>query len=173
MFLGDARCLVEKLVACISRLELFDLLEQRRLAHRRILSAGGGRKRCSRRPGGRLTRAAAAQVAGIERRRLVTRRIVLNPQLAGLVCANPAPVADQFVDLVVAQVGSLDALKFGRVGRHEKHIATPSSRSAPGTSRMTRLSVWLVTAKAIRAGKLALISPVMTSTDGRWVAMIK
>ena len=35
---------------------------------------------------------------------------------------------------------------------------------------MTRLSVWLETAKAIREGTFALIIPVMTSTDGRWVA---
>ena len=47
----------------------------------------------------------------------------------------------------------------------------PSSRSAPVVSRMTRLSVLLATAKAMRAGKLALISPVTTSTDGRCVAM--
>ena len=35
---------------------------------------------------------------------------------------------------------------------------------------MTRLSVWLETAKAIREGTFALIIPVMTSTDGRCVA---
>ena len=35
---------------------------------------------------------------------------------------------------------------------------------------MTRLSVLEATAKAMRAGKLALIRPVTTSTEGRWVA---
>ena len=42
----------------------------------------------------------------------------------------------------------------------------PTSFSAPGWSRMTRLSVRLTTANAIRAGMLALITPVMTLTDG-------
>ena len=35
---------------------------------------------------------------------------------------------------------------------------------------MTRESVCEETAKAIREGTLALIIPVMTSTEGRWVA---
>ena len=35
---------------------------------------------------------------------------------------------------------------------------------------MTRESVWLETAKAMRDGTFALIIPVMTSTDGRCVA---
>ena len=43
----------------------------------------------------------------------------------------------------------------------------PRRLSAPEVSRMTRLSVWLETAKAIRDGTFALIIPVMTSTDGR------
>ena len=46
----------------------------------------------------------------------------------------------------------------------------PSRLSAPDVSRMTRLSVWLETANAIREGTFALIIPVMTSTDGRCVA---
>ena len=49
----------------------------------------------------------------------------------------------------------------------------PSSRSAPGWSRITRLSTCEATAKAMRAGKLALIRPVTTSTDGRWVAITR
>ena len=44
------------------------------------------------------------------------------------------------------------------------------SFSAPVWSRMTRLSVALAAAKASREGTFALISPVTTSTDGRWVA---
>ena len=49
----------------------------------------------------------------------------------------------------------------------------PTRRSAPGWSRMTRLSARLDTAKARRAGTLALMTPVMTLTDGRWVAMTR
>ena len=47
------------------------------------------------------------------------------------------------------------------------------SFSAPIWSRMTRLSVALAAAKASREGTFALISPVTTSTDGRWVASTK
>ena len=46
----------------------------------------------------------------------------------------------------------------------------PRRLSAPAVSRITRESVWLETANAIREGTLALIIPVITSTDGRWVA---
>ena len=46
----------------------------------------------------------------------------------------------------------------------------PSNFSAPGMSRMVRLSTWLLTANAMRDGMFALIKPVITSTDGRWVA---
>ena len=38
---------------------------------------------------------------------------------------------------------------------------------------MVRESVWDGTAKATRAGTFALISPVITSTEGRWVARIR
>ena len=46
----------------------------------------------------------------------------------------------------------------------------PIRRSAPGWSRMTRESASDETEKAIREGMFALITPVMTSTEGRWVA---
>ncbi len=46
----------------------------------------------------------------------------------------------------------------------------PSRCSAPMTSRMVRESTRVATRKLSRAGKFALISPVMTSTLGRWVA---
>ena len=49
----------------------------------------------------------------------------------------------------------------------------PTRRSAPGWSRMTRLSARLETEKAHRAGMLALMTPVMTLTDGRWVAITR
>ena len=48
----------------------------------------------------------------------------------------------------------------------------PSSLSAPIESRIVRLSFACATWNAIRAGKLALIVPVMTFTDGRCVARI-
>ncbi len=46
----------------------------------------------------------------------------------------------------------------------------PISFSAPGWSRMTRESVSDDVANASLDGTLVLISPVTTSTDGRWVA---
>ncbi len=49
----------------------------------------------------------------------------------------------------------------------------PSSVSAPIWSRMVRESTRLDTWKLMRAGMLALISPVMTSTLGRCVARIR
>jgi hypothetical protein len=38
---------------------------------------------------------------------------------------------------------------------------------------MVRLSTRWLTRKAMRAGKLALIVPVITSTEGRWVARMR
>ena len=49
----------------------------------------------------------------------------------------------------------------------------PISFSAPGWSRMTRLSVRLEVENASRDGTLALIRPVTTSTEGRCVARIR
>ena len=49
----------------------------------------------------------------------------------------------------------------------------PTSFSAPGWSRMTRLSARLEVANARRDGTLALIRPVTTSTEGRWVAITR
>ena len=49
----------------------------------------------------------------------------------------------------------------------------PSSFSAPPMPRIVRLSTCEATAKAMREGTLALIRPVMTSTDGRCVAMTR
>ncbi len=46
----------------------------------------------------------------------------------------------------------------------------PSRLSAPPWSRITRESTCDATAKAIRAGMLTLIVPVITSVDGRCVA---
>ena len=49
----------------------------------------------------------------------------------------------------------------------------PSSCSAPIESRIVRLSTRAATRKEMRDGKLALIRPVITSTDGRCVARIR
>ena len=46
----------------------------------------------------------------------------------------------------------------------------PSRCSAPIWSRMVRESTFDETWNAMRLGMLALISPVITSTEGRWVA---
>jgi len=49
----------------------------------------------------------------------------------------------------------------------------PIKRSAPPESKMVRESIFEDTLKAIRAGKLAFIIPVIILTDGRCVAIIK
>ena len=49
----------------------------------------------------------------------------------------------------------------------------PSSFSAPFISMMVRESTPEDTENAILDGTFALISPVMTLTDGRWVAMTR
>ena len=49
----------------------------------------------------------------------------------------------------------------------------PSSDSDPFVSRIVRESTLLATRNDMRAGKFALIKPVITSTDGRCVARIK
>ena len=49
----------------------------------------------------------------------------------------------------------------------------PMSFSAPAWSRITRESARLLTENAIRLGTLALITPVITSTDGRCVAIMR
>ena len=46
----------------------------------------------------------------------------------------------------------------------------PSRRSAPLASRTTRLSILLETTNEMRVGMLALMRPVMTFVEGRWVA---
>ena len=49
----------------------------------------------------------------------------------------------------------------------------PSSCSAPLPSRIVRESIFDDTRNEMRAGRFALIRPVMTSTDGRCVARIR
>ena len=48
----------------------------------------------------------------------------------------------------------------------------PRSCSAPISPRIVRESIFEVTWNEIRVGKFALMVPVITSTDGRWVARI-
>ena len=49
----------------------------------------------------------------------------------------------------------------------------PTNCSEPPVSKIVRESIFEVTLNDKRAGKLALIKPVITLTDGRWVATIK
>jgi hypothetical protein len=49
----------------------------------------------------------------------------------------------------------------------------PINLSAPLTSRIVRESIFVATWNAILAGKFALITPVITSTEGLWVAITK
>ena len=49
----------------------------------------------------------------------------------------------------------------------------PTSFSAPVVSRMIRDSREDATAKAMRLGMFAFISPVITSAEGRWVAITR
>ena len=58
-------------------------------------------------------------------------------------------------------------------GERKSMSPLPRSRSAPHSSRTTRLSVRLATWNAIRAGRLLLIRPVITSTVGFCVARIR
>lgn len=65
------------------------------------------------------------------------------------------PMANHALNVAVVHPGALHAHRLGGIGGLEKHVALASSRSAPGMSRMTRLSICDVTMKAMRAGKLA------------------
>ena len=49
----------------------------------------------------------------------------------------------------------------------------PTSFSAPWVSKIMRDSMADATAKAILEGMLAFIRPVITSAEGRWVAMTR
>jgi hypothetical protein len=50
--------------------------------------------------------------------------------------------------------------------RQEEHVAVAQQASAPFWSRIVRESTFEATRKAMRLGKFALMSPVMTFTDG-------
>ncbi len=71
---------------------------------------------------------------------------------------------------VVVVVAVLRGCGLRRLEKRLVELLAPRRLSAPEPSRITRESVWLDTANAIRLGTFALIIPVMTSTDGRWVA---
>ena len=71
--------------------------------------------------------------------------------------------------------GSVTRAPWTRISREEpggrkSRSPLPRSASAPPVSRMVRESTFWLTRKAMRAGKFALMMPVITSTDGRWVA---
>ena len=61
----------------------------------------------------------------------------------------------------------------GTPGRRRSMSPQPSRDSAPDSPRITRLSMPEATWKEMRVGTFALMRLVTTSTDGRWVAMIR
>ena len=81
-----------------------------------------------------------------------------------LTCSTTAWISDSLTQAPWTRIG-LD-LPMGR----NRASPWPSSFSAPGWSSTTRESVTEEVAKAMREGTLALIRPVTTSTEGRWVA---
>jgi hypothetical protein len=77
------------------------------------------------------------------------------------------------VYLVVIDEGTVDTGGVGGAGRHVEHVTHAEQGFGAPWSRMVRESILLDTWKEIRVGMLALMRPVMTSTDGRWVARIR
>ena len=86
--------------------------------------------------------------------------------------ALAAPVIGHPFDFLVADERAVDPHDRLGVGLVE-HVALAQQLLGALLARIVRLSIRLVTAKLIRVGRLALITPVMTSTEGRWVAMIR
>jgi hypothetical protein len=75
-------------------------------------------------------------------------------------------------DFLVRDEGAVDALD--RIGAgFVEHVALAQQLFGPCSPRIVRESMRLVTAKLIRVGRFALMTPVMTSTEGRCVAMIR
>ena len=70
------------------------------------------------------------------------------------------PMLDDEMDITVLDERALNALGLGRIRRKKSMSPLPSSRSAPGISRITRLSVSDETANAMREGIFALMRPV-------------
>ena len=70
-------------------------------------------------------------------------------------------------DLLLGDPRSLDPTRHDDEAVNRSMSPLPMRRSAPGWSRITRLSASDETEKASRLGMFALITPVMTSTDGR------
>ena len=64
-------------------------------------------------------------------------------------------------------------MKRDEAGGRNSMSPLPSSCSAPLPSRIVRESIFDDTRNEMRAGRFALIRPVMTSTDGRCVARIR
>ena len=74
------------------------------------------------------------------------------------------------LDLFFGDERALDALRFGKFGGKEEQVAVAEQFFRAGVSMMVRESIWIATWSATRAVMFALMRPVMTSTDGRWVA---
>lgn len=80
---------------------------------------------------------------------------------------------DHAPDFPVADETALHAQRLCTADGQIEHIAAAAQFSVPGHIQIMRESTWLATAKATREGMFALMMPVMTSTDGRWVAMTR
>jgi hypothetical protein len=82
-------------------------------------------------------------------------------------------VLDDLLDLGLVDVAALDPVGFEAFAGRNSMSPSPTSFSAPPWSRIVRLSACVAIASAIRDGTFALMSPVTTSTDGRWVATMR
>src|SRR5579872_5662171 len=113
----------------------------------------------------------SAHSGGIEHRAVFVGRLLRRDGLQVFGGALRLEVTNHLFDLFVGNKRAVDAAD-SPTACHVEHVAFPSSCSAPISPRMVRLSIFDVTWKEMRVGKFALIVPVMTSTDGRWVARI-
>src|SRR5690554_6292395 len=87
--------------------------------------------------------------------------------------AAALPVLHHPVHLVVVDEGAMDPGRHPRARGQVEHVTVAQqvlgAALVEDGARVDREETW----KAIRVGMLALISPVTTSTEGRWVASIR
>jgi len=82
-------------------------------------------------------------------------------------------VLDHAMDFGVGDKGSMHALRVTGAWGEIQHVALTEQRLGTHLIENGRESILLATWNAMRDGILALIRPVMTSTEGRCVARIK
>ena len=80
---------------------------------------------------------------------------------------------DDAVDFLVGDERALRANQLAEPGGRYSMSPLPSNLSAPIASRIVRESTCAAHWNAMRAGMFALMTPVMTSTLGRWVATMQ